>query len=59
MSTIELVDRQTQALKEIRGFLAAVDAKPFFGGVSLADFKLSGEKACAAVVDAILERHGL
>lgn len=55
MSTIELVDRQTQALKEIRNHLSTVAAKRF----TMGDLKVSGEKACAAVVDAILERHGL
>ncbi|MGV0627184.1 hypothetical protein [Mycolicibacter minnesotensis] len=58
MSTIELVDRQTQALKEIRNHLSIVHAKGF--GAEFTDaMRLSGEKACAAVVDAILERHGL
>ena len=56
---VSLLDRQTQALNEIRSFLGTVDSKPFVGGIALSDFKLSGEKDCAAVIAAILERHGL
>lgn len=56
---VSLLDRQTQALAEIRNHLSTVDAKRFTVRDTMGDFKLSGEKACAAVVAAILERNGL
>ncbi|PQM51804.1 hypothetical protein C5U48_12825 [Mycolicibacter virginiensis] len=54
-----LVDRQAQAFKEIRNHLSTVDAKRFTVTDTMGDLKVSGEKACAAVVAAILERNGL
>ncbi|KKB99454.1 hypothetical protein WR43_09540 [Mycolicibacter arupensis] len=48
-----LIDRQAGALADIRRFLGTVDAKPWAGGI---DLQLSGEKSCAAVIAAILDR---
>lgn len=51
-------ERQAQALDEIRNHLATVDGKEF-GAFPGTAFRVAGEKACAAAIAAILERHGL
>lgn len=59
---ILLAGRQGQAittiLMEVRRHLTIVDAKGFVTD-SFENAAISGEKRCAAVIAAILERHGL
>jgi hypothetical protein len=56
--TVNLIDRQAQALNEIRHLTAAVLVKPM-STTGYVNTLRSGEKACAAEVRAILDRLGV
>ncbi|MEB3021282.1 hypothetical protein [[Mycobacterium] crassicus] len=56
--TVSLIDRQTQALNEIRHMVNAVLDKTM-STTGYVNTMRSGEKACAAEIRAILDRLGV
>ncbi|PQM45694.1 hypothetical protein C1Y40_04138 [Mycobacterium talmoniae] len=52
------IDQLQAAIDEIRNHVTTVDAQPFVTDAHR-NMNLAGEKQCAAVIAAILERHGL